>query len=237
MVVVFAQERDYRGYVERMGELAEYDTGGHAADGVAVLYAGERDPDDVAATLAHELVHLFNARTLPFALPPWLEEGLAQDFALAAAGSEGCPEPGAWPRLRTSEHEEVVRGRKGVVTRSRASGEGRTAACAARDWREGIDAPRLGELLELSREELTEPAGRPRRYVAAAALVRVLVDGPSERRAAFRGWLARLAVGETADLREVLGSLGLSLPAVEREAVDLLAQGIDPRLCDARVAE
>jgi hypothetical protein len=235
--VVFARERDYREYVERMGELDAYETGGHAADGVAVLYAGERDPDDVAAVFAHELVHVLDARAFPFALPAWVEEGMAEDFALATAGSEGCPEPGAWPRLRRSEHEVAGSGRTTTVTRWRASGEGRTAACAARDWEAGAASPALEELVDLPREELSEPAGRARRYVAAAGLVRVLVDGGAERRAAFAELLARWGSGEGADLRAAVQALGTPLAALERELVALLAGRLDPRLCDPRVAE
>lgn len=236
-IVLFARESDYRRYVERMGELDAYDTGGHAADGVAVFFAGDRDPDDLAATLAHELVHVLDARVFPFELPAWLEEGLAQDFAFAAAGSRGCPEPDAWPRLRSSEHEQVVDGRTVLVRRVRASGEGRAAACAARAWRKGDDAPRLAELVELTREEISAPEGRGRRYVAAGALVRVLLGGTNERRAAFRDWLVRRGAGEALDLRELLASLMITVEDLEREVVDLLAEHVDPRLCDARVAD
>lgn len=240
VVVLFARERDYREYVRRMGEIEGDDTGGHHADGVAVLYAGDRDEEDIAATLAHELVHLHNARAFPFALPAWLEEGLAQDFALAAAGSDGCPVPGAWPRLRVTERE-LVTGVAGVtekLTRYRSSGEARAAACAVLAWRGGSDQPRLAELLELEREDLSAADGRARRYVAAAGLVRVLRDGGDERRrAAFRELLAGYGAGATPDLREVLASLSSSLAAIEREMVELLASNLEPLLCDARVAE
>jgi hypothetical protein len=124
-----------------------------------------------------------------------------------------------------------------LVRRVRASGEGRAAACAARAWREGDDAPRLAELVELTREEMSEPEGRGRRYVAAAAFVRVLLGGTSERRAAFRDWLSRRGAGEPIGLRELLASLATSVEDLEREVVDLLAERLDPRLCDARVAD
>ncbi|HUP25189.1 MAG TPA: hypothetical protein VNB06_19905, partial [Thermoanaerobaculia bacterium] len=237
VVVLFARERDYRSYVEQMGELESAESGGHYADGIAVLFTGDRDEEDVAATLAHELVHLHNARASTYVLPGWLEEGLAQDLGLAAAGSEGCPVPGAWPHLRVTEEERVVAGEVHVVTRWRAGGEARAAACAALDWRSGADSPRLAELVELPIEELSAPAGRARRYLAAAALVRVLLDGGSARRAAFLELLAALRAGEARDLHAVLASVGTHLAAAERELVELLLERLDLRLCDPRVAE
>jgi hypothetical protein len=237
VVVLFARERDYRSYVENMGELGSAESGGHYADGVAVLFTGDRDEEDVAATLAHELVHLYNARASTYVLPGWLEEGLAQDLGFAAAGSEGCPVPGAWPRLRVTEEERVVAGEVHVVTRWRAGGEARAAACAALDWRSGADSPRLAELVELPIEELSAPAGRAGRYLAAAALVRVLLDGGSARRAAFLELLAALRAGEPRDLHSVLASVGTHLAATERELVDLMLERLDLRLCDPRVAE
>ena len=44
---------------------------------------------DVAATLIHELVHALNTRSIGPALPPWLDEGLAEDLSYAALGPGG----------------------------------------------------------------------------------------------------------------------------------------------------
>ena len=50
--------------------------------GLVALFKGERADGDVRDTLRHEVVHLLNRRALGPALPPWLDEGLADDFAL-----------------------------------------------------------------------------------------------------------------------------------------------------------
>jgi hypothetical protein len=237
VAVVFARERDYRAYVERLDELADLETGGHAADSVLATYAGNRDPDDVAAIFAHELVHVLDARSFPFPLPAWLEEGLAQDLGLAAAAAEGCPKPGEWPGARASEDERVIAGRSEIVTRLRTSGEARVAACAARAWSAGEAQPRLAELVALPHEEMAVPSGRSRRYVAAAALVRAMVDGDAARRDAFRALLARHVAGESPDIVDALEALGTTLAALEREIVVRLDQRLDPRACDPRIAK
>jgi hypothetical protein len=83
-IVLFLRESDYRAFqseVDGLEDLAPGVSTGHAADGMAALFVGARPEAEVAATLVHEVAHLLNRRALGPALPLWLDEGIAEDFA------------------------------------------------------------------------------------------------------------------------------------------------------------
>ena len=65
-----------------------------AAHGYVALSWVDREATARAATLLHELTHLVNRRALGPALPPWLDEGLADDLANELVG--GKFQPAAW---------------------------------------------------------------------------------------------------------------------------------------------
>lgn len=65
-----------------------------AAHGYVALSWVDREATARAATLVHELTHLVNRRALGPGLPPWLDEGLADDLANELVG--GKFQPAAW---------------------------------------------------------------------------------------------------------------------------------------------
>src|SRR6185436_7649016 len=77
-VVLFRRRRSYDEYLQRTGGPLAAETG-HFAGGVVALYREGRLLEDVRATLVHELVHALGRRGLGPALPPWLDEGMADD--------------------------------------------------------------------------------------------------------------------------------------------------------------
>lgn len=92
-VVLFAREADYRRHQAGEPQIAGLDARGHAGHGLAVLYRGDRSPAEIEATLVHELTHLLNRRGIGPALPPWLDEGLAEDMARSEPLPAGDPLP------------------------------------------------------------------------------------------------------------------------------------------------
>ncbi len=85
-VALFSSEGAYRRFQEEIEGLAglERVSSGHAAGGMAALYVGSRPAGEVATTLVHEIAHLLTRRALGPALPLWLDEGIAEDFAYFA---------------------------------------------------------------------------------------------------------------------------------------------------------
>ncbi len=83
-LVVFGSEASYRSFEEQVPRLAGLRSAGHSSRGLVALFRGDRSDDDVLGTVRHELAHLLNRRALGPALPPWLEEGIADDLALLA---------------------------------------------------------------------------------------------------------------------------------------------------------
>ncbi|HVS66828.1 MAG TPA: SH3 domain-containing protein [Thermoanaerobaculia bacterium] len=188
VAVVFTQEEAYRRFVAGEAEVADLASGGFSAIGFAAFYAGGRLADDVAAIAAHELAHLENRRRLAHELPPWLEEGLAEDMALLAAAGVGCPESG-WPRISRREWRTGSGRKRALNVIETMSGKLRSLACTVEGWgRAPLD---LGELTGLGWERFSAPEGRSFRYAASALLVRFLLDGgnASQRAEAFRSYL------------------------------------------------
>lgn len=81
-VVIFDLEDSYRAFQRTAPRLAGLRSAGHSSRGLVALFRGERAMLDVAETLRHEVTHLLNSRAVGPALPPWLEEGLADELSL-----------------------------------------------------------------------------------------------------------------------------------------------------------
>ncbi|MEM9406813.1 MAG: hypothetical protein AAGA81_12325 [Acidobacteriota bacterium] len=84
-IVVFREEESYRGFQDTAPRIAGLQSAGHSMRGLVALFKGDRPYGDVRDTLRHEITHLLNRRALGPALPPWLDEGLADEFALLSA--------------------------------------------------------------------------------------------------------------------------------------------------------
>lgn len=89
-LAIFSREADYRRFQDQVEGLEGLGSGistGHASGGLAALFVAERSDAEVAATLVHEVTHLLTRRAIGPALPLWLDEGIAEDFAYFAGPS------------------------------------------------------------------------------------------------------------------------------------------------------
>ncbi len=225
-VALFADEADYRAFQGFEARLAGIPAGGHASAGLAALWGVDRTPDEVESTLVHELAHFVSRRALGPALPPWLDEGLAEDLAQAPFdGATARFEPGGF-RVDVTRTEERIAIRGGLAALDLAA--------------RALDGPArlpVAELLSLPWEGFVA-ADAPVRYAQALVWIRFLFDGGDPVRAArLREFLAGVARGEPADgarLLDLLGEDPAELDAalaawVRRErALRFVAAGLPP---------
>jgi hypothetical protein len=203
-VVLFAREADYRAFQGGEERLTTLPAGGHASGGLVALWAGERRRGEVAETLVHELTHLLNLRALGPALPPWLDEGLANDLAWGAIGDDGTIDPerigGAVERdgLALTYHGPRAALRTLAETRA-ARGLPRLSALAALDWEAFVRSPR-----------------RDLHYALAGFLVRYLLAGEDGTLAPpFHGYLTAVAAGGPATGEALLRHLERSWDSLQ----------------------
>jgi len=187
-VVLFEHEADYRQFQGLSPELSGRNAAGHAGWGIAALFRGRRDIENVSATFIHELVHLINRRALGPALPPWLGEGLAEALATARLLPWGDLEPRHWGGIRRQfgSRIELSGGRAARMRLRRAL---RTGAL-----------PSLASLLALDAGNFSRDApNAEQRYAMAGTFIRYLLDGDDARWArAFQGFLDAVAQGDDA---------------------------------------
>jgi len=203
-VAVFAREADYRALQEADERLAGLDASGHASAGLAALWTDGRSLAESESTLVHELGHFLQRRALGPALPPWLDEGLAEDLAQTPFVAGELRFGGLRVDLERDGVRIVVRGGLAALDEvDRAAIEGRLPSLErlmALDWREFVGA----------RAKL--------HYGEALWFVRFLLDDDAPARsAAFRGYLAGVARGESADGERLLRALGGDGPALDAE--------------------
>ena len=202
-VVLYRRESDYRRLAREDARIAALGSAGHTAQGLVLLYAGGRADSEVGATLVHELVHLLNRRSLGPALPPWLDEGLAEDLAMSRATAEGQLQTGTLGGSAIDAGDRIdLRG-------------GFAAALTAQRALDGGRLPRVQTLLDSPWDEFVN-AGRDVRYDAACFLVRYLLDGEGgAMREAFRGYLAAVAAGGPVEGEELRRRLDRPWPLLD----------------------
>jgi hypothetical protein len=94
-VLIFSHETAFKAFAGRTSRWRIEAAGrASAAHGYVALQWEDRERRGLEATLVHELAHLVNRRALGPALPPWLDEGVADDLADHLVG--GKYEPAAW---------------------------------------------------------------------------------------------------------------------------------------------
>lgn len=203
-VVLYAEEGAYRVFQAQSNSLRGLASSGHHNKGVVTLYAGDRHPDDVAATLVHELVHMMNRRAIGPALPSWLDEGLCEDLAMSKIDGKGHLLPG-----------EI--GGRIVRSSSRVDFDGAlTSFFRLRSELLAHKLPTLRELAALDWEGFVHSEQRRHFYDLAGAWVRYLVEGEEGRRAA--GWerfLDGVVSGGPADADALFAALGEDGEVVE----------------------
>lgn len=203
-IVLFAEEAAYRELERREERVAGLGASGFSGHGLVALFGGDRPAEEVAATLAHEVVHLLNRRGLGPALPPWLDEGLSDDLAQSRIDPEAGLVPGTLGGrvLRTPERIDL-----------------RGARASALELQRGFDAgsvPPLEELLALDWEAFVRPQGRELRYAASQFLVRYLLAAEGGALASgLRDFLRDVAGGGPATGEALRARLGRPWPQLE----------------------
>jgi hypothetical protein len=196
-VVLFADVAAYLRFAGAEDRLADLRPSGHASLGLVALAVGERGATETAATLVHELTHLLNRRALGPALPPWLDEGLAEDLGKSEFDAQGRIAPGTFGGATNIAGEAVTHsgGKAALLLVSRALVHGSQpdlARLTALGWRSFVEA----DAVELS-------------YARSLLSVRYLLDGGDpERAAVFRGFLAAIAAGGSAEAEALRTRLG-----------------------------
>lgn len=203
-IFLYRREVDYRALQARSERIRGLSSRGHVGWGLVALYAGEgRAAQAVAPVLRHELAHLLNRRALGPALPPWLDEGIADDLAAFELDASLAPLESPLESLRTVEGERYE-------LRGALAGLERLAAAIATG-----SAPPLPSLIELDWTTfVTEPAAALH-YAASAWLVRYLLDEASGHRLAFRAFLRRVSRGGGVGASDLEAALARPWPEVE----------------------
>ncbi len=208
-VLLFAREEEFRGWLAGQGG-GDAGVEGFARGGVAALAVGHFPSEQVTALLVHELTHLLTRDACGRQLPPWLEEGLAEELAMSRRDAHGHTLPGT---LRASGSAERV----GLPAPGRATYEltlGGPAAALVSLVRG--PRPALTELLAMPWPAFAAASGRPERYAASALFVRFLLDGEGGRwHRPFRAFLAAVAGGGAADPAALAAALGTPLAALQ----------------------
>jgi hypothetical protein len=186
IVILFAREADYRDFEAAEERLVDTDSRGYTSEGLSILFLGDQDRTGLASIFVHELTHLLSRRVFRTTLPPWLEEGLAEDLAFCVVTDRGTL------RLGTL----AGRSPRDIDDATAVSGAKAQLAALVAAW-QGADRPELEALLAMPWEEFVEPSRRGLHYTTSAMFVRLLLDGDSaELAAAFRSFLADLAAAD-----------------------------------------
>jgi hypothetical protein len=203
-IVLYRSEEAYRvlqGRSERIRGLASR---GHVGWGLVVIYAGEGAQDaGLTTVLRHELAHVLNRRGLGPALPPWLDEGLADDLAGHELGPARETREAPLAAMRTIDGDRVeINGALAsldLLAKALASGA----------------APDLRSILALDWKSFMEEPQATLHYAASAWLVRYLLDQGSGLDRRFHAFLDRVARGACGEPDDLETALGRSWPEIE----------------------
>jgi hypothetical protein len=203
-VVLFSQESAYRRFQDRLDRVAGLPAAGLVSKGLVAVFVGGRARSEVAATLVHELAHLLNRRALGPALPPWLDEGIADDLAYSAISGDGSLDPtmlaGSWRdvgpvRVWLGGHASARELERAVSNQSTVP---------------------LDDLLRMEWEEFVDPEGNVN-YPQSAFFLRFLIDVDPVLRTGFRRFLTGIAAGGPVTAEELVRRLGRSEEQLEAE--------------------
>ncbi|MDX1998316.1 MAG: SH3 domain-containing protein [Thermoanaerobaculia bacterium] len=212
-VVLFAREASYRAFRRSEGAATSERVAGHATVGLAALVLGDRGGEATAESLVHELTHLLNRRAIGPALPPWLDEGLANDLALCRLTPEGRLELGTLSsRRRPAGGNEVTI-------------EGGEALALVARRRLGRLVP-LEDLLHLGPAEFLTPAANELHYAESALFVRYLLE--STHREPFLAFLRAVSEGAPIDPEAFRVHLGPSWHQLQASFETWLGFAVSP---------
>jgi hypothetical protein len=193
-VILFRREADYRTFQGEETQLVGLKPRGHTGHGVVALYRGTQADGEVSATLTHELVHLINRRALGPALPPWLNEGMAEDVSLSFRHPDGRID---FSRLAGGKE------RTGSSTYRLRLGH----ASLERLRRGAAELKPVEELVRMDWETFVSPGDEEVHYAHSAFWIRYLLEDP-DLAPRFRAYLARVAGGTPLTPATAEGALG-----------------------------
>ena len=174
------------------------------ASGIVALAGEGRVAEQLQATLVHELVHLMNRRFLGPALPPWLDEGLAEELAMSRFEADGTLVPGSLGRYRWQ------------VEGTTFTSGGEVELARLRRLLAGAELPTLEELVRLDRAGFQAEGRFSLHYTLSAFWVRYLLSGDAPAQSdGFRAFLGAVASGERLDEELLLGRLGVGWGELE----------------------
>lgn len=203
-IFLFRRREDYQTLQAQTRRISGLTASGHVGRGLVAVYQGGRQPVAIAGTLGHELVHLLNRRGLGPALPPWLDEGLADDLGESEIDAAGTVRPGrlGGEAERTDDRIEF-------------SGAGASAIVLRQALEAGQALP-LPELIGLDWEGFVVGEGRPLHYAQSSFFIRFLLSGGDpELAAGFRGFLQDVAGGKAVSVEALQHRLGTDWPELE----------------------
>ena len=153
------------------------------------------------------------------ALPPWLDEGLADDLGQAEIGADGELTPGR------------IGGSATRVGNTIDFSGGRAAAILLRDADERGELIELERLLELDWQGFVGSRDRSLHYAQSSFFLRFLLDGGDpELAAGLQGFLRDVAAGGTVDGEALTQRLGADWSELEvrfRAWVRMLADAVE----------
>ncbi len=204
-IVVFAHEAAYEAFRQHWQTLHGLRATGHAEGGIVALWVGGQDLAAIASTLVHEVVHLLNRRTLGPALPPWLEEGLAEALDTAQVGLDGTVQP------------EAIGGR---IWRAGEMVTWLGGRASLRQVQEAITAdtlPTIEALTSLDHDAFLRDGRQSLYYAQSGFFLRYLVDGDLGRYASgLRRFLASVAAGKPPSGEALRSALGVTWEVLDK---------------------
>lgn len=219
-IFAFRRKQDYEAFRDQEGVEVESSLA-HASPsrGYLALPLEAGDRAEAHAVLIHELTHLLNRRALGPALPPWLDEGLADDLAASQIDGDGS----LHPELLVGERRDG----EGAVVRW----GGLASIILVLDALDRNQLPTLQELVQLDRTAFHRTAGPNLHYSLSLFWVRYLVSGfEPPLTAGFRGFLGDVAGGRALTEELLLKRLGRDWSELESEfRLWLRLQYIPPR--------
>ena len=216
-IVLYRNEGPYRVLELRSPKISGLHSSGFHGAGLVALFVEGRPQGEVAATLLHELVHLLNRRSLGPALPPWIDEGLADELAHAAIDAEGVPQPSqlSGAPQRISGGVRLFGGYTALATVLRARKQGHLPTLenlVAQDWETFVG----GGKIHLH-------------YATSAFFVRYLLE--SHHAPGFQNFLTGISRGQPPEGATLLQDLGTDWPTLDDEFHKYL-QSLKPLVID-----
>lgn len=221
-IVLYRREADYRAVQDTWGEIRGLASHGHTGYGLVLVYVGSRPAAEVGITLVHELAHLLNRRAIGPALPPWLDEGIADDLSQCRTDDSGRLILGTLADVRT-DFGETYELRQGL------------AALRLVAIRLAAGDRVLPRVVTLDRKEFLLSSDSGLHYAESAFLVRCFLadECGSKSAAAFLFFLRAISTGKAADAAALQASIGASWSEIEadlRQFVERwsVAEGLEP---------